>query len=147
MAKFTYNMQSVLNIKYKMENQEKIAYANEQAKLRREEEKLQKFKERRLFYENKMRGKMDQKLDVRALYECNQGIEIMKDAIKTQQKEVARAQINVDKAQERLNEAMKERKTHEKLRENAFEEFMHELNVQESKEIDELVSYNYASAT
>lgn len=147
MAKFAYNMQSILNIKYKMENQEKIAYANAQAKLRQEEEKLRRFKERRDFYENKMRGNLEIAIDVRALYECNQGIELMKEAIREQKKEVNRAQVNVDKAHERLNEVVKERKTHEKLRENALEEFMAELNAQENKEIDELVSYNYASAT
>lgn len=147
MAKFAYQMQSILNIKCKLENQEKIAYANEQAKLRKEEEKLCHFQNRRAFYENKMRGNMKDTLNVRTLYECNQGIEIMKEAISEQKKEVAKAQSSVDKAQERLNEAMKERKTHEKLRENAFEEFMQELNVQESKEIDELVSYNYAQVT
>lgn len=147
MAKFVYSMQSILNIKYKMENQEKIAYANEQAKLRREEEKLKSYKERRLFYENKMRGEMKKTLDVRALYECNQGIEIMKEAIKNQKKEVEKAQRCVDKAQERLNEATKERKTQEKLRENAFEEFKQEINAQERQEIDELVSYNYTPAT
>lgn len=145
MAKFVYNMQNILNVKYKLEGQEKIAYANAQAQLRREEEKLRHFKDRRQFYENKMRGKMEEKLDVRALYECNQGIEVMKLAIQEQKKNVEVAQKGVDKAQERLNEAMKERKTYEKLRENAFEEFVKELNAQESKEIDELVSYNYAS--
>lgn len=147
MAKFAYNMQSILNIKYKLENQEKIAYANAQAELRKEEEKLNQYRNRKQFYENKMRGKMQDTLDVRMLYECNQGIELMKQAIVDQKKEVAFAQKNVDKAQVRLNEAMKERKTHEKLRENAFEEFIQEINASESKEIDELVSYNYASAT
>lgn len=145
MAKFVYSMQNILNVKYKLEGQEKIAYANAQAQLRKEEEKLRHFKDRRQFYENKMRGKMEEKLDVRALYECNQGIEVMKLAIQEQKKNVEVAQKGVDKAQERLNEAMKERKTYEKLRENAFEEFVKELNAQESKEIDELVSYNYAS--
>lgn len=147
MAKFAYNMQSILNIKYKLESQEKIAYANAQAELRKEEEKLDGYRDRRRYYENKMRTQMRDSLDVRSLYESNQGIEIMKQAIKDQKKEVATAQKKVDKAQERLNEAMKERKTHEKLRENAFEEFVREVNAGESKEIDELVSYNYASAT
>ncbi len=39
--------------------------------------------------------------------------------------------------------AVKERKFQEKLIENAFEEFLHELNAQEMKEIDEVVSFNY----
>ena len=38
---------------------------------------------------------------------------------------------------------MKDRKTHEKLRENAFDEFLMELSAEEKKEIDELVSYKY----
>ena len=147
MAKFVYNMQSILNIKYKLENQEKIEYANAQAMLRREEEKLNQYHKRKTYYENKMRGGMQETLDVRDLYECNQGIELMKQAITDQKREVAAAQKNVDKAQVRLNEAMKERKTQEKLKENAFEAFVKEVNASESKEIDELVSYNYASTT
>ena len=38
---------------------------------------------------------------------------------------------------------MVERKTQEKLREKAFEEFKQELAYAEGKEIDELVSYTY----
>jgi flagellar FliJ protein len=40
---------------------------------------------------------------------------------------------------------MIERKTHEKLREKAFEQFKEELKQVESKEIDELVSFTYNS--
>ncbi len=36
-----------------------------------------------------------------------------------------------------------ERKTHEKLKEKAFEEFLMEEKRQESKEIDQLTSYTY----
>ncbi|OYO51514.1 flagellar export protein FliJ, partial [Lachnotalea glycerini] len=46
----------------------------------------------------------------------------------------------------KLYEVMNDRKIHEKLKENAFEDFMKELNAQESKEIDELVSYTYGKA-
>ena len=43
-----------------------------------------------------------------------------------------------------LEEAMKERKIHEKLRENAFEEFVTEEKRSEGKEVDELTSYVYS---
>ena len=46
-------------------------------------------------------------------------------------------------AREKLNEAMKERKTYEKLKENAFEDFKKELNAEEQKEINELVSFRF----
>lgn len=146
MAKFVYHMQSILDIKGKLETQEKMAYATARAKLFEEEAKLDKMKQRRLYYEEKMRDNMNETLNIKALNECHQGLEIMKAAIKQQKIEVDRAQKEADNAQDKLNEAVKERKTYEKLRENAFEEFVQDLNVQEGKEIDELVSYNYTAA-
>ena len=44
-----------------------------------------------------------------------------------------------------INEAMKERKTFEKLKEKAFEKFVAEENQKEQKEVDELVSYRYGA--
>ena len=49
----------------------------------------------------------------------------------------------VEAARARLTEAMKEVKIQEKLREQAFENFLEEQKVAEAKEIDELVSYRY----
>ena len=40
---------------------------------------------------------------------------------------------------------MIERKTHEKLKEKAYNEFLEELSAQEDKEIDELVSYQFTN--
>ena len=42
-----------------------------------------------------------------------------------------------------LQSAMQERKTQEKLYENAFAEFMQEENAREGREVDELTSYKY----
>ena len=60
--------------------------------------------------------------------------------------------MNVKKAEDMLevkrvalNELMKERKTHEKLRDKKFEDFQKEEKDNESKEIDQLVSFTYNS--
>lgn len=53
------------------------------------------------------------------------------------------AEKNLDKARQKLNDAMQERKTYEKLKENAFEQFKLEINDEEKKEIDQLVSFKY----
>ncbi len=58
-------------------------------------------------------------------------------------KEIARAAKAVEKARAALQELMQERKAHEKLKENAFEEFMKDELAAESKEIDQLTSYTY----
>ena len=60
-----------------------------------------------------------------------------------QQKKVELAKRQMEQARERLSEVMMERKTHETLREQAFEEFLQEENKAESKTVDELVSYTY----
>ena len=51
--------------------------------------------------------------------------------------------MTLEAAREELGIVMKERKTQEILRDKDFEEFKKELMRQESKEIDELVSYTY----
>jgi flagellar FliJ protein len=42
-----------------------------------------------------------------------------------------------------LEEAMKDRKTQEKLKEKAFDDFKMELAMEESKQIDQLTSYTF----
>lgn len=58
---------------------------------------------------------------------------------------VKQKEKEVEVAREHLNEAMKERKTFEKLKEKAFEKFVAEENQKEQKEVDELVSYRYGA--
>ena len=53
------------------------------------------------------------------------------------------AEKNVELARSKLNQVMIERKTYEKLREKAFEEFKQEVAYEENRMVDELVSYNY----
>ena len=67
----------------------------------------------------------------------------MKSKQRTQMMNVHVAERNVEQARQQLNSVMIERKTQERLREKAFEEFRQELAREESREIDELVSYNY----
>ena len=70
-------------------------------------------------------------------------VELMKERIKTQIVAIHVAEKNVEAARQRLQDVMQERKTHEKLKEYAFDEYVKEMNAEESKAIDELVSYNF----
>lgn len=146
MAKFVYKMQNILEVKYKLESQAKTNYANASAKLMEEKDKLSKLIDRRTFYENKARELMSSKLDILEIKSCKAAIEKIKTDIKQQILQVTLAERNLEHARIKLYEIMNDRKIHEKLRENAFEDFMKEVNAQESKEIDELVSYTYSKA-
>lgn len=143
MAKFIYKLQNILNIKMSMEAQAKTAYAEASHKLDLEEAKLNELLQKRLEYEDQCRLLSKSRLDIPSIQKCNHAIEITKELIKKQIVSVKVAEKNLDAARNRLNDAMKARKTYEKLKENSFQVFLQELNAEEKKEIDELVSFQY----
>ena len=136
MAKFIYRMQNILDIKNKLEIQAKNSYAAARMKLSQEEQKLDKLFEQKKSYEEAYRQQLSGNI-------CKNAIELSKNQIKKQLVEVKVASLNLEAAQKRLGEVMKERKIQEKLREKAYEEFLQELSDQEKKEIDELVSFRF----
>ena len=106
-------------------------------------QKLQDILIRRAGYESKARELVSGSINVLEIRECRKAIDVLKSKQRSQMMNVHAAERDVELARKQLNEAMVERKTHEKLKEKAFEEFKQELLHEESKEIDELVSYTY----
>lgn len=143
MAVFKYRMQNILDIKEKLESQEKIAYSQANAILMEEQRKLQEFMARKTGYERQLKEAEEGMLDIARIRICKQAIDAMKSMIRTQMMNVHVAQKNVEIARARLNNVMQERKTHENLKEKAFEVFKEELAAEESKITDGLVSYTY----
>ena len=143
MAKFVYRMQSILDIKVKLENQAKIAYGVANQKLAEEQKKLREILAKRAEYENEAKELVSGRIDIVRIRENKRAIDIIKSQQRAQMMNVHVAEKNVEAARKRLNEVMTERKTHEKLKERAFEQFKQELQYAENKEIDELVSYSY----
>lgn len=143
MAKFVYRMQSILNIKEKMEEQAKQAFAAANHQLTVEEQRQQRLSQRRIQYLAEGAVLRQQLLDPLRLQENAAALDYIKEAIIEQRIRVRKAEEAVERARQILQEYMIERKTHEQLREAAFEEFKKELAKEESKEVDELVSYTY----
>lgn len=143
MAKFLYRMQNVLDVKLKMEDQARTIFSQAMALLNEEERKLEELLARREYYESEGRRLREIVLNINDLKENARAIDNLKDQIKIQEVNVEKAKESVEIARGRLQVAMQERKTQEKLKENAFEDFKKELNAAESKEIDELVSYRF----
>ena len=143
MAKFKYRMQSILNIKEKLEEQAKNEFAAARRRLDDEEEKLEELKQRKAGYEEEGRRLRLSALNILDLTDNKNAIDTMDEYIALQQIEVNKAAALLEEARIKLTEAMKEAKIHNRLREKAFEEFKKGINAQESKEIDELTSYTY----
>ncbi len=144
MKKFRYSMENLLQVNKKLEDQAKIAYGLARLRLTKEEEKLEKMKLRKEAYENELRELWSDKLDLLKLKQCEQAIEVMKINIKQQNSVVKNAAHRLEIARIRLNDAMVERKTQERLKEKAWEEYMLEFDAEEQKEVDELNSFNYS---
>ncbi len=143
MAKFIYKMQNILDIKCQMEEQAKITYSLARKKLDDEEEKLRVLLNRKHEYEENYRELASSVLDVLSIVNCKKAIDLTKEKIKKQYIEIHVAEKNLEVARIKLNDVMVDRKTYEKLKEHEFDNFLRELDEQEKKEIDELVSYRY----
>lgn len=143
MARFRYRMQSILDIKLKMETQAKQEFAEARMNLDREEERLAALSERRENYERRAREQLMGTLNCREMAENKEALLRMDEYIALQLLQVREAERKLEQAREKLAEVMKERKSHETLKEKAFEQFLLDEKKQEGKEVDELTSYTY----
>lgn len=143
MAKFRYRMQSILNIKYQLENQAKMDLGRAQVRLMEEEEKLQTLIDRKEAYLEEGRRMRSKTLHVSELRDNSNAVSVMDEMIDRQKEQVAKAEEAVETARVRLQEVMQERKMHERLKEKALEQFRREENAAEFKSVDELTSYTY----
>lgn len=147
MAVFRFRMQSILDMKAKLEEQAKIEFAQAQQKLLEEQELLEQIirrKEEYIAYAIELRNTS---IDVREILDTQNAIEYTEELEKKQRLAVNVAQKAVDAAMKRMMDARMQTRTYEKLKEHDFEEFVQELNREESKEIDQLNSYRSAKKT
>lgn len=143
MGRFHYRMQSILDIKLKMETHAKQEFATAKAALDAEVEKLEALFERKAGYEEEARGLLAGPLKVLDIMANKEAILRMEESIVLQTHVVEKAKEKVEEARAALKEVMQERKIQEKLKEKDFENFLLEEKAAEGKEIDQLTSYTY----
>jgi len=147
MAKFKYRMQNILDIKQKMEESAKMEFSEANIRVLEEEQKLAVIEQRKNAYEAEGSRLRSARLHVGDIKNNTQAISVLSGMKKEQESELEKAEIVQEQKRIKLQIAMQERKTQEKLYENAFEEFVREENARESKEVDELTSYVYGKRT
>lgn len=118
-----------------------MEFAGARIRLEAEEEKQEALRGRKAAYEEEGRRLRGDRLHVQDILDNQEAILRMEEYLLLQQSEVEKAEQELEEKRVLLQEAMQERKTYERLREKAFEEFRKEENARESKEIDELTSY------
>ena len=143
MARFRYSLQSILNIKEKLETQKKQEFAAAQIALSEQQEKTLALRSRLSDCEDRARVLLSGTLDFMEIQE-NKALQLsLENRLKMQLVEEKKAEQNLERAKEEMVSARTERKTYETLREQAFREFMMEENKAESRVVDELVSYTF----
>jgi len=143
MKRFKFTLQSLYNYKLTVEKLQK-------AELKRAQQALQILldEEQRLiraWAENER--SLDEALKkgenvAAALTEHDAYFRYLRDALIEIRKKIVRAEEVVRQCQDRLILTMKEIKTYLKLRDEQYQAWMKEVQMEEAKEIDDLVSFN-----
>ncbi len=109
MARFRYRMQSILDIKLKMETQAKQEFAAAQLRLNEEEERLAALRERRDGYERQTREQLMGVLNCRDMAENKEALLRMDEYIALQHIRIRKAEEKVEQARAKLAAVMMER--------------------------------------
>jgi len=143
MKKFIFTLQALFNYKLTVEKMQKV-------ELQKAREALQELvaEEMRLLRayadnEASLQMALEENINVvAALSEHDAYFRFLRDALKAIKEKIVEAEEVVRQCQERLITTMKEIKTYNKLRDEQFEEYKKEVQAEETKEIEDLVSFN-----
>ncbi|MCR4841956.1 MAG: flagellar FliJ family protein [Eubacterium sp.] len=146
MKKFRYRMENVLNIKLQLEEQQKIQFTIASNKVEEEKEKLKQMVVRQNMFQARLKEELSSdELNLMEVRLARDGIEYMKRVIREQMFAISKAEKALEIERKKLNDIRIERKTQEKLKEYAFEEYKREFAAEEAREIDQTVTYTYST--
>lgn len=91
-------MQNILDIKYKLEEQQKTAFSLARHKLTKEEQKLEALNVKRINYQQELKLLMQSSLNIRDIKWYEDAVETMKYKIKIQMLVVKRAENELEAA-------------------------------------------------
>lgn len=146
MAKFIFNMQGLLNIKEKLEEQSKTEYGKALSKLEQEKSILLNLKNKKQENILSFRESINKGVKPNYIDNINKYISFIDKKIEEQMQNINKVKEIVEEKRLALLEAMKERKVLETLKEKEKENYFKEELKNEQKIIDEIVSYKYNKA-
>ncbi|MCR4591081.1 MAG: flagellar FliJ family protein [Lachnospiraceae bacterium] len=143
MARFKFRMQNILNLKEKLETQAEMRFAQQKKVL----DEAVRYKEVLLLRKEQLaeegRRIRTDELDLLEIQNNDLSRRLCDEDIIRAEERIKREEHVLELRRQELEKVMKERKAQEKLREHAFQRFLQEEAAAESKQIDELTSYQY----
>ncbi|MCL1996891.1 MAG: flagellar export protein FliJ [Defluviitaleaceae bacterium] len=143
MAKFIFQMESILNFKTRIAEQKEQEYAKALHNLATQRGILAGYYNDKEQTISTLKGEMGVRIAPLDFKIYTNYIEAVKKKIERQKKVITKAEEFAEKKRLELVEATKEKKMMEKLKENKYEEFMEEEKRNEQKQVDEVVSYRF----
>ncbi len=143
MAKFVFPLNSILNIKEKLEDQKRLEFGRAVSRFEQEKQKKILLIKEKEYYISFFRSSIEKGINPNELLNCNDYIEIIKQKIVMQQKAIEKAEQYVNETRQELVEASKQKKMYAILKENKLGEFLKEEKITEQKLVDEIVSYKF----
>lgn len=138
MQKFIFRLQTKLDIS---ERQEQLAMEHLALKIQERDEVIEEINAnltKLATYENSIR-----KLPFKESLIIKEYLPIIRSYIQQLQIELAKAEERVETARKVLLECKRETKTLTKLKENEWQRYLYEVNLEEQKEIDEIAINNH----
>jgi flagellar protein FliJ len=143
--KFRFKLQSVLDLKQKLEDEEKRKLADLMQLQAQEERKLLHLQQTRAQRIQEFKEKQCQGgINVTELQMYSYIIEKLKNDIINQQLRLKEIAIRIEEQRQALIKATQERKTYEKLKEKRHQAWIDEEEYEEKKFIDELATIKFA---
>lgn len=140
MANFNFRLERVLNFKGTVEEIKKAEYGSAQRKLNQEEDKLNLYNQ----HKNAIKDKKNIsafKTNVGNLAMYNDYMRNLDKKIKGQEEIVTNTRAELEKAKEKMIEAVQDKKAFEKLKEREYEKYLYQIKKQEEKQVDTIVNY------
>lgn len=141
--KFKFSLESLLRLRLQLEEQKEIEYGQILQKLQEAKEKLHYIEEEQKKSFEHWREKVERQGTVSLWKEYQPYLQKVKRELEESQRCCSKLEIEVENKRQDLLEAVRQRKTIESLKEKDFEAFQKEVQRQEQKVVDELVTFQY----
>ena len=143
MKKFKFTLQPLYNYKLTVEKMQKAELRKAQQALRELLDEEQRLLRAYAENERSLARALRENIDVAtALVEHDAFFRFLRDALVELRERIKKAEQVVRECQDRLIITMKELKTYVKLRNEQYQEYLKEVQIEEDKNMGDLVSFN-----
>ncbi len=141
MRRFKFRLQSVLNIKEKKLEDERLKLGEIISTLEAQKDVLLELNDKKETLKNQLNETLENSiLDIQFVLGYKNYIERLEQDIKTQFEIIKKTQIELEEQQIQVSEAYKEVKILEKLKEKQYKNFLFEYEQNQIKELDDITS-------